>query len=192
MATAEKTRPAGYRALREVTVPSMNGENVVHLRGAVLSPLEVSEFLKDKIDEGSARYRARFEPMSEHEVQDHREQATAREGDRILDGQRVSPPWPDYVGLHPEEVLERLQKTEDRYLVEQVKKYESVGLARGVILDFVAPVEREPWVGYDEVNVRDILAKFDVMSSDAVAEAITYECAHRSRPAIVSYEKDSE
>lgn len=194
MATAEKVQPAGYRVLGEITVPNINGESAVHHPGTVLSPWEVSDFLKDKIEEGSARYRARFEPMTETEVKDHREQATAREGDRMIDGQRVSPPWPDYVGLHPEEILSRLQKTDDRYLVEQVKRYESApgGMKRGIILDFVAPIEREPWHGYDDMNVRDVLSKLDVLSPEAVAEVLTYEHAHRKRPAILSYEKDAE
>lgn len=192
MATAEKNRPAGYKVLREVTVPNINGENVVHHPGTVLSPWEVSDFLKEKIEEGSSRYRARFEAMTEQEVKDHREKATLLEGDRMVDGQKVSPPWPDYVGLHPEEILKRLQEADDLGVVEQVRKYEGAGMKRSSILDYQAPIEREPWTGYDELAVREVLSKLDVLGEDAVKEVQAYEFAHRKRPAILSYEKEAK
>lgn len=188
MSTTALDNTAGYLTLGEVTCRTVNGDSHVHRTGTVLSAWEVDDFVKGKIAEGSARYRSLFEPLTENEVQEHRSKATALEGDHVVNGQYVSAPWDDYVGLHPEEVLERLYKSSSREEVDRVKLYEAGGLKRARILDYTAPVEREPWQGYNDLNVREILEKLDVLSAKDVSEALSYESAHRKRPAIITYE----
>jgi hypothetical protein len=182
-----------FLILKDVSCTNVNGDSVLHQQGTVVSDWEVSDKIKAKIKDGSLHYRTLFEPLTEKEALDHRAKETAVEGDRMVDGQWVSPPWPDYVGLHPEEIVDRLKKSADRDEVAQVRLYERGGLSRAGILDYVAPVEREPFYGYDELPVRSVLEKLEVLSDEAVGEVLTYESAHRRRPAIISYERsDSE
>src|SRR6201988_5507309 len=96
---------AGDLALKEVTLRNFNGDPSLHLPGTVLSDWEVEDYVKRRVAEGSHRYRTLLEPLTAREVEDHRTKATALEGDHLVDGQHVSPPWPDYVGLHPQEVI---------------------------------------------------------------------------------------
>lgn len=187
----KKVTPAGYLTLKEVTTRTVNGDSFVHLAGTVLSAWEVDDFVKGKIDEGSYHYRSLYEPLTEKEVFDRRAKATAVEGDRNVEGTAVSPPWPDFVGLHPEEIIERMQKSTSSVEVELVRKYERGGLNRQPIVNYVAPIERPPFHGYDDINVRDLLEKLEVLSDDAVAEVKTYEFGHGKRPAILEFEKES-
>lgn len=178
-----------YLALKEVTVTNVNDESAIHLPGTVLSDWEVNDFVKGKIAEGSVHYRSLYEPLTNAEALHHRAKATAVEGDHWVDGQFVSPPWDDYVGLHPEEIIERLKAATSRDVCAQVKLYERGGLNRQVIIDYVAPAERPPFIGYDEMPVREVLEKLALVSADAVQEVISYEMAHRKRPAIITYER---
>lgn len=183
-----------FRTLKEVTVTDVNGEQCLHLAGVVLSDWEVSDFVKNKIHEGSLHYRALYEVLTDDEARAEREHMTALEGDRLVNGHAVSPPWPDYVGLHPTEVLNRMYDCPDRALLARVREYESVNPtgARQPIMDYVAPAERPPFHGYDDMAVNEVLAKLDVLPMTVVAEALTYEMAHRRRPAIITYEREPE
>lgn len=183
---------AGYLTLKEVTLRNVNDEGTLHRRGVVLSPWEVNEYVKMRVAEGSYRYRAMLEPLTNKEVSEQRGKATALEGDRLVDGEMVSAPWNDYVGLHPEEIMDRLRKTSDRALIDRVRQYERAGLKRQVILDYTPPAEREPWLGYEQLNVREVLDKMSLVGPAAVEEIRTYEAAHRKRPAILEYEADAE
>lgn len=181
-----------FLLLKDVSVRDVNGEGRLHKQGAVVSDWEVEDRVKAKIKEGSLHFRTLFEPLTEEQALAHRSKETVLEGDHLVDGQWISPPWPDYVGLHPEEVVERMRRSQNTNEVEQVRLYERGGQGRRLILDYVAPVERPPLHDYDDLPVRTVLEKLEILSDEAVQEVITYEFAHRKRPAIISFERPSD
>lgn len=180
-----------YLILKTVTAKNVNEESFTHQPGTVVSDWEVSQFIRDKIKEGSVWYRSHFEPLTQEEAQHHRVKATATEGARFLDGQEIPPPWSDYIGLHPEEIIGRMKDSTNQNEVTQIKAYERAGMNRSMIMDFTAPVEREPFTGYDELHIRDILAKLAVLSDRDVTDVIQYEGSRQNRPAIMQYERES-
>lgn len=179
-----------YLILKTVTVANINERSHTHKPGTVVSDWEVSDFVKEKIKEGSVWYRGHFEPLTQDEAQHHRVKATVAEGPRVVEGQIVAPPWDDYVGLHPEEVIQRMKSSTSQDEVTRVKLYERAGMNRDPIMDFTAPVEREPFTGYDDMGIRDVLSKMAILSDPDVADVIRYEKAHQNRPAITEYEKE--
>lgn len=179
-----------FRALKDVSVRDVNSDGRLHHKGTVLSDWEVEPYVVKKINEGSIHYRGLFEPLTDKEALDDRSKQTILEGDRLVDGVAVSAPWPDYVGLHPEEILHRMKESTDRAEVDQVRRFEKGGQARVSILEYEAPVERPPFYDYDNMGIREVLEKLEVLSDDAVHEVLTYEMAHRKRPAIVTYERE--
>lgn len=179
-----------YLILRTVTAQNANSDSFTYAPGTVVSDWEINDFIKGKIGEGAVWYRMHFEPLTEEDALHHRTKATAAEGDRFKDGVNLKAPWPDYVGLHPEEVISRLQSSASPDEVASVKQFERAGMNRSMIVEYTAPVEREPFGGYDDMAVREILAKFAILDDRSVQEAINYETAHRKRPAIIQYEKE--
>jgi hypothetical protein len=180
-----------YLILKTVTAKNMNDDSFTHNVGSVVSDWELSEFIKEQIGKGTAHYRAAFEPLTEEEATHHRVKATAAEGARNQGGLVVEPPWPDYVGLHPEEIIARMRASSNKDEIDRVKNYERAGMNRTSITDFTAPVEREPFTGYDSLGIREVLAKLAVLSEVDVQAAIHYEAAHQKRPAIIQYERES-
>lgn len=181
-----------YRILKDVSCRDVNDDPQLHKAGTVVSDWEISKFVKDLVNQGTPHYRSIFEPLTEKQALDHRAKETSLEGDRLVDGHHVSAPWEDYVGLHPTEVIQRMHDSNDRNVVAQVRLYERGGLARTSILEYLAPVEREPFYGYDDMGIRDVMEKLDILSPEAVQETISYEMAHRKRPAIINYEREQE
>lgn len=180
-----------YLTKDNVTVRNVNGDTYTHPAGTVISDWEVSDFIRDKIKEGSEHYRTLFEPLLEHEAESYRVKATKAEGPRYFEGEQVDPPWDDYVGLHPTEITDRMRSAELE-TVQQAKKYEQAGMNRQGIVEFVTPAEREPFPDYDEKSTREVLDKFTVLSAPAIADAIAYEKAHKNRVAIVEYDETYE
>ena len=181
-----------FLVLKTVTARSSDGESYTHAPGTVLSEWEVSEFIRDKIvKDGDVHYRAHFEPLTDEEAQHHRVKSTAAADPRFSGGQQLTAPWDDYVGLHPTEILNRLKKCSSLEEVARIKEFERAGMNRSVITGFTAPVEREPFVGYAEMGVREVLNKMAILSDPDVRDVINYELGHRRRPAIIQYEKES-
>lgn len=181
-----------YLTRKVVTAQNANGDTYTHDKDAVLSDWELSDFIRAEIARGSEWYRDKFEVLTEAEAFKYRVVATKAEGPRTgVDGKIVDPPFEDYVGLHPHEIVERMRGV-DAHTAEQVRSYERAGLNRDPIVGFLAPSEREPWPTYDADGVREILEKLDLLDETSVAEAITYEMRHRKRPAIISYEREAE
>lgn len=183
---------AGYLVLKEAIVRNVNGDGHLHHKDTVLSAHEVEPYVKQKVAEGSHRYTMLLEPLTAEEVAKRRETATRLQGDVMVDGQRVSPPFPDYVGLHPEEILQRMHDCDDLLLIQQVRLYERGSLARTPILEYTAPAEREPWPGYDSWEYNAILDKLDLLNPEAVMAVMAYESAHRKRPAVLTYESPTQ
>jgi hypothetical protein len=179
-----------YLVRQSTTAINTNGESFTHSEGDVISDWELADFIREKIREGSEWYRERFEPLMPHEAHSLRVKATMASGDRInpADNQPVKAPWDDYIGLHPAEVVDRMRDASlDK--VKQTKLFESLGMNRPLIIDFVSPAEREPWMNYDEYDIRMVLEKFSLLSDAAVADAIAYERAHKTRPAILEWDR---
>lgn len=181
-----------YLAKRQVTLTNSDNEGITYYAGDVLSEWELTDLIKSKIKEGVPYYCQSFEPLTEKEATLYRKKATATEGKRKApDGQIVEPPWEDYIGLHPKDVIERMSHLsfDD---VEKVRQYERAGQNRASIIEYVAPSEREPWHEYDSWSVRDIMEKFDILDTVQVQDAIVYECNHQKRAALIGYEPELE
>jgi hypothetical protein len=180
-----------YLTLKNVTARNINGESLNHQPGTVLSDWELSDFIREKVKEGSEWYRERFEPLTENEAHVHRVRATSDEGPHILEGNIIQPPWDDYVGLHPTEIVDRMRDATVEK-VQHVRRYERGGMKRDMVVNYVHPAEHEPWLGYDNMDVRDVLEKFSLMGPDAIDRAVVYEKAHKNRPAVVEYDAELE
>lgn len=177
-----------YRVRKTVSAKNVNGDTFVHPEGTVLSDWELSDFIRGKIEQGDDWYRQLFEPLLEREAHAFRVQATTAEGVREIEGQIVSAPFDDYVGLHPSEIMQRMQ-TATLEKIRQVKLFERGGMNRSEIVYYVAPAEKAPFDRYDEMSIGDILEKFSILSDADIAEAKLYESNHQQRPVILEYDK---
>lgn len=176
---------------KQTTATNMAGDSNVYFPGEVISDHEISDVIKEKIRAGISWYTQTYEPLTDTEARSFRTKATTAEGARVApNGQKVDPPFPDYVGLHPDDVLKKMEKLPFAE-VENVRQYERAGLNRPTIIEFVAPSEREPWHGYSEDGIREILEKMSLYEDDKIQEIITYEMHHQKRPAVLEYEAES-
>jgi hypothetical protein len=179
-----------YLVKHSTSMVNVNGDTFVHQPGTVLSDWEVSDFVREKVKEGTAHYRNLLEPLLPAEAHRYRIQATQNEPPHLSGKDVVPPPWDDYVGLHPDEVCERMRDS-DLDKVAHVRRYERGGMNRQSILEFVHPAEHEPWLGYDDADVRDVLEKLAILSDPQVSDAIAYESAHKARPAVTEWDRES-
>lgn len=177
---------------KHITLSNSDNEGLTYLAGDVLSDWEIPDFVKKKVKEGVPWYTQNFEPLTIREAELYRKKATAVEGKRKApNGQIIDPPWEDYIGLHPKEIIERMKELsfED---VEKVRQYERAGMNRESIIEFVAPSEREPWHEYDNWSSRDILDKLEILDPQTAQDVIVYEMNHRNRPAIITFEPEED
>lgn len=176
---------------KQTTAVNMAGDSNVYFPGEVISDHEISGYIKEKVRSGIAWYTQTYESLTDTEARSFRTKATTAEGARVApNGQKVDPPFPDFVGLHPDDVTKKMEKLPFNE-VENVRQYERAGLNRPSIIEFVAPSEREPWHGYSEDGIREILDKMSIFEDDRIQEIITYEMNHAKRPAILEYEPES-
>jgi hypothetical protein len=122
-----------YRVLKE-TATSASGW-ILHPAGTVLSDGEVDPYVREKIAAQDPHYLSLFKPLSGEEATEHRTKETTQEGWHLVHGQWIAPPWPDYVGLHQEDVIARLRKSSEDEIA-QTKTYERGGAARPAIVGF--------------------------------------------------------
>lgn len=179
-----------YLVLKTVTAQNVNGDTFTHEPNTVISEWELSDIIRAKIADGQARYRTHFEPLTADEALHYRVKATIADPPRFNGGERLEAPWEDYVGLHPEEIISRMKASSSTSEVEAVKAFERAGMNRSMIVDYTAPVEREPFTGYNEMGIREVLAKLAILDDRSIAEVAAYEVAHRRRPAIIQYERE--
>src|SRR5580658_1903899 len=113
---------SSFLVRRQVTLTNGDSEGGTYYAGEVLSDWELTDLIKSKIKEGVPYYTQNFEALTDAEATQYRKKATATEGKRKLNGISVDPPWDDYIGLHPKEVIDRMQNLsyED---VERVRQY---------------------------------------------------------------------
>jgi hypothetical protein len=178
-----------FLTLDTVTAQSGGGENIVHPAGTVLSDWELSAFAIGEIRRGVAWYRERFEELTEGEAHAYRVKATMAEQPHMLNGVAVPPPFDDYVGLHPDEIISRL-RVNSLATAEQARRYELGGMKREQISGFVHPAEHEPFTGYTNMSVSEILDKLEIVPDIIVEEAKVYEAYHQNRVAITEFEKE--
>lgn len=180
-----------FRTLGTVTARNVNGDTFTHPPETVLSDWELEPFVRDKIREGSEHYRNLYEVLTDREAHTYRVRATQTAPAHVLEGKVVVPPFDDYVGLHPTEIVERL-RSGTAVQAQMARDYERAqgGMGREMIVSFVHATERQPWNGYDEMELRDILEKMEAIGADQRHDVVLYEQAHKDRPAIVEYDAE--
>jgi hypothetical protein len=179
-----------YLVKQAVTAANSEGDSVNHFARDVVSDWELTDHMKEQIKIGIPWYTQRFEPLTDREAEQYRIKATATEGKRTApNGQIVDPPWQDYIGLHPKEIISRMSELsfDD---VERVRQYERAGMNRDAIIEYVAPSEREPWQDYDNWSSRETTDKMDMLDDQSTQDIIVYEMNHKKRPAIIEYIKE--
>lgn len=183
---------SSYLVKRQITVTNSDNEGAVYYAGDVLSDWELPKHIKDKIKDGVTWYINNLEALTDREAELYRKKATAVEGKRTAPNREVvDPPWDDYIGLHPKNVVDRMKDlTSDD--CEKVRQYERAGLNRSSIIEYVAPSEREPWHEYDSWGPRDILEKLEILDPQTVQDTIAYELQHKKRPAILTFEPEPD
>jgi hypothetical protein len=183
---------SSYLVKRNVTLTNDENEGTTYLAGDVVSDFELPDHVKENIKKGVSWHTTNFESLTDREAEAYRKKATALEGKRQgLEGSLIDPPWDDYVGLHPKEVIDRMSKLSFGD-TEKVRQYERAKLNRPLIIDYVSPSEREPWYEYDQCGTREILEKMDLLDPQAVQDVITYEMNHKKRPAILTFEPEED
>lgn len=183
---------SSYLVKKNLTISSGEHNSNTYYAGDVVSDTELPDHVKEKIKEGVSWYTQSYEILSDKEAELYRKKATSVEGKRSApNGEIVDPPWDDYVGLHPREVVDRM-KTLSYKDAETVRQYERAGLNRPDIIDYVTPSEREPWHEYDNWSVRDIIEKLDIIDTQTVQDVIVYEMNHKNRAAIITYEPEED
>lgn len=176
-----------YLVKQYVTARDEAEETHNHATGSVVSDFELNQHIKDQIEKGVTWYTQRFEPLTEKEARAYRVKATSVEGKRLVPGgQVIDPPFDDYVGLHPDEVIGRMEDMRADE-VERLRLYERAGMNRESIIEFTAPSEKEPFNNYDNMGVKDILDKMSILDQDTNNTIIQYEMAHQRRPAIIEF-----
>lgn len=181
-----------YLVKRNITISNDDNGGVTYYGGDVVSDHELPDHAKENIKKGVSWHITNFESLTDREAEIYRKKATAVEGKRQApDGSIVDPPWDDFVGLHPKDVVDRMSKLsiDD---AEKVRQYERAKLNRSLIIDYVSPSEREPWYEYDQCGPREILEKMDLLDPQAVQDVITYEMMHKKRPAILTFEPEED
>lgn len=177
-----------YLVKMQTTANNVDGDSIIHYAGDVVSDWELNDYIREQIDKGVPRYTQIFEKLTDKEAHNCRVKSTAAEGKRRgSSGQLIDPPWDDFIGLHPKEVVDRMNDLRPDDAV-QVRQYEEAGMKRSTILEHVVPSEREPWHEYDNWAVRDILDKLSILDEKSVQDVITYEFNHKKRPAILEYD----
>jgi hypothetical protein len=189
-----------FLTLKYVTVPNSNGDSINHPPQTVLSDWEIAPNVREQILAGADWYRALFEPLTEREAYLYRVAATQREPAHILiqGGAQtvIAPPFEDYVGLHPSEIVDRLRKSDLAKTIE-TRRYEQAvrgsdpAMKRDEIISYIHPAERLPFQSYNDLGATDICDKLEMLPDAQVAEAKIYEAAHLARPAILEFEKEA-
>ena len=181
-----------YLVKVQTTVTNSENESVTHFARDVVSDWELNDHVIAQIKKGIPWYTQKFEPLTDREAEQYRIKATLAEGKRTApNGQIVDPPWKDYVGLHPKEVISRMSELsfDD---VEKVRQYERAGMNRSAIIEYVAPSEREPWEDYENWSARETTDKMDMLDDQTVQDVIVYEMNHKKRPGIIEYMREDD
>jgi hypothetical protein len=172
-----------------LTLKNEHGDTVVHNGGQVLSDWEVSEFVRGKHDEGVSHYTDLLRKVTDKEAVGSRKESTKVRAD--ADGD-VNPPFDDYVGLHHDDVVKRMNEM-DAEGVAQVKRYENAigGLKRQSILEHATKAQSLPFSGYDDMNQKEVLEAMASLPHAQVEAIREYEADHQGRQQILKFKYDT-
>lgn len=99
-------------------------------------------------------------------------------------------PISDYDSLPAHEIIERLPGLSQRQL-HQIEGYEARNKARSTVLSRVDELRgAEPWAGYDEMTVDEILPRLRTTSPSKRAEVAKHEQRHKQRRTILTAAHD--
>jgi ferritin-like metal-binding protein YciE len=102
--------------------------------------------------------------------------AVASEGDLAVTG---------YDGLTAAEIIDRLGQLSQIDLAK-IEAYERRNQDRSTILGKIATLrDREPWPGYDELNVEEIRTVLSEGGEDRLGEVRSYERSHKNRAGVI-------
>ncbi len=114
---------------------------------------------------------------------------------RVEEELRTTPPGPtvratlpiaDYDTLPVDEIRQRLAPLSQAELAT-IETYERQTRDRAPILEAINDLRgKEPWPGYDELNVSEIRARLRQADSDQVRKVLDYERSHKQRSSILN------
>jgi ferritin-like metal-binding protein YciE len=100
-------------------------------------------------------------------------------------GGSAEAPISGYDGLNATEIVEKLPSLSQRDLAA-VKSYERAHEKRSTVLERVDSLEgREPWAGYDEQDVQEVVARLRDADEATVTAARDYERRHKGRTGVL-------
>jgi hypothetical protein len=86
-----------------------------------------------------------------------------------------------------DQVTQRLRTLSQADLAK-LEAYERDGQARSTVLDAIASLrEREPWSGYDDMEVEEVNAALRERDGDAAGRVLEYERRHKGRSTVIKY-----
>jgi hypothetical protein len=92
---------------------------------------------------------------------------------------------PDYQTLSAEEIRDRLTRLTQAELAT-IEAYERTTRNRVAVLEAIAELRgREPWPGYDDMNVTEIRGRLRDADPGQLGAVLDYERAHRNRASIL-------
>jgi hypothetical protein len=107
----------------------------------------------------------------------------ARRGAIRLEVQTIIP---DYDSLSVEQIRERLARLPQAELAT-VEAYERATRNRTPVLEAIRDLHgREPWPGYDEMNIAEVRSRMHGSDLDRIRAVLDYERSHRGRSSILN------
>lgn len=108
---------------------------------------------------------------------------SARRGAMRLEARAIIP---EYENLSPEEIRQRLDRLSQAEL-STIEAYERTTHNRAEVLEAVQELRRrEPWPGYDEMNVSQIRSRMREADPERVRAVLDYERGHKNRSSVLN------
>jgi hypothetical protein len=93
---------------------------------------------------------------------------------------------PDYDSLSVEQICDRLTRLSQAELAT-IEAYERATRNRAAVLEAIRDLHgREPWPGYDEMNVTEIRARLREANHNRIRAVLDYEQGHKNRSSILN------
>lgn len=178
-----------YIVLKDgVTVKNEHGDSVVHTGGQVLSDWEVADFVKEQHDKGVSHYTDLLKKVTDEDAKGARKEQTRSV---MVDGEKVDPPFEDYVGLHHDDIIARMDEMTAEE-VAHVKQYErGLPVTRQAIVDYATKAQALPFSGYDDMTQADVLEAMASLPYAQIEAIREYEAEHKGRQQILKFKYDT-
>lgn len=99
----------------------------------------------------------------------------------------AQPTIANYDDQTADQVTQRLRTLSQADLAK-LEAYERDGQARSTVLDAITSLrEREPWSGYDDMEVEEVNAALRERDRDAAGRVLEYERRHKGRSTVIEY-----